>query len=98
MPTFTYKAKDNKGALIQGVMEADGRPAVVARLQAMGLFPVAVEGTGASAKAGGGNGAQKSALPIPAPAFVEKIRKGLTTPRKRIRSSDMASFNRQLSD
>lgn len=46
MPSFSYKAKDSKGAMVQGVMDADGRPAVVARLQAMGLFPVLIEGGG----------------------------------------------------
>ncbi len=42
MPPFTYKAKDRKGATVQGTIDADGRAAVVARLQSMGYFPVSI--------------------------------------------------------
>lgn len=43
MPTFTYKAKDQKGELIQGTLEAENQTAVVNRLQAMGFFPVLIQ-------------------------------------------------------
>lgn len=85
MPTFTYKAKDSKGALIQGAMEADGRPMVVSRLQSMGLFPVAIEG-GGKAKASHAKGGVMGTL------------EGIGGSGGRIRTSDMASFNRQMSD
>lgn len=42
MPQFKYKAKDKKGELVNGVMDAESRVAVVNRLQAMGLFPLFV--------------------------------------------------------
>lgn len=42
MPNFTYKAKDGKGKLLQGAMEADSRIVVTNRLQAMGYFPIDV--------------------------------------------------------
>lgn len=42
MPTFVYTAKDQKGALVEGTMEADARNAVVNRLQQMGYFPVRI--------------------------------------------------------
>lgn len=52
MPSFTYKAKDRKGELITGSLEADSRPTASARLQAMGYFPVDIQGGGEAA--GGG--------------------------------------------
>ncbi|MFH0792711.1 MAG: type II secretion system F family protein [bacterium] len=42
MATFSYKAKDSKGSLIQGSLEAESQPMVVTRLQAMGYFPVLI--------------------------------------------------------
>jgi type II secretion system protein F len=43
MPQFLYKARDRKGELIEGVIDAEGRAAVVARLQQMGYFPLSIE-------------------------------------------------------
>lgn len=56
MPQFTYKAKDNKGAPVDGVMDAENRAAVTARLQAMGFYPIRIDqggrrGTGGSSPA-----------------------------------------------
>lgn len=43
MAVFSYKAKDPKGQVIAGTIEAESPTAVISRLQAMGYFPVAVE-------------------------------------------------------
>lgn len=43
MPPFQYRAKDNKGAIVEGSMEAESRNAVVARLQQMGCYPLSVD-------------------------------------------------------
>lgn len=50
MPKFAYKARDPKGAVIEGAMDADEKSHVTARLQQMGYFPVSVQ-LGAAAKA-----------------------------------------------
>jgi type II secretory pathway component PulF len=42
MAVFAYKARDERGALIAGTMDADSHRAVSAHLDSMGLFPVAV--------------------------------------------------------
>lgn len=53
MPLFRYKAVQASGAIVEGEAEGDDRRAVVARLQAGGVYPIEVEaaaaGTGASA-------------------------------------------------
>lgn len=64
MPSFSYKAKDQKGALVEGVMDADGRNAVVSRLQQMGYFPVRIQPAGA--------GATKTAVARPSMGAVAK--------------------------
>lgn len=43
MPIFKYKAKDNKGKVISGTMDAENRSSVVNRLQTMDLFPVSIQ-------------------------------------------------------
>jgi type II secretion system protein F len=42
MSNFTYKAKDSKGAPIQGSMEAESQAVVINRLQSMGYFPILI--------------------------------------------------------
>jgi type II secretory pathway component PulF len=42
MAIFNYKARDEKGSLITGTMDADSQRAVSSHLDSMGLFPVAV--------------------------------------------------------
>lgn len=78
MPTFSYRAKDNKGETIQGTMEAEGHHAVASRLQTMGYFPLQIlDETKASQSVMG---------------LVQNLR------RRRVRTSDLTTFNRQLSD
>ncbi|MEN6625371.1 MAG: type II secretion system F family protein [Candidatus Sumerlaeia bacterium] len=57
MPQFSYKAKDRKGTLINGQLEAESRSAAGARLQSMGYFPVAINEAGGAENGGGALGA-----------------------------------------
>jgi type II secretion system protein F len=43
MALFSYKAKDPKGQVIAGTLEAESPTAVISRLQAMGYYPISVE-------------------------------------------------------
>jgi type II secretory pathway component PulF len=42
MGTFAYKARDEKGSLVSGTMDADSQRAVSSHLDSMGLFPISV--------------------------------------------------------
>lgn len=109
MPTFVYKAKDRKGAPVEGSMEADGRQAVISRLQQMGYFPVSIT---QGVKRGGKVSAAAVKKPGPSiPLFGKKdakapARKQAAAPAessfsfgsRKISSGDIAGFNRQLSD
>jgi type II secretory pathway component PulF len=44
MPAFSYKAKDRKGEIVTGTLDAESRGAVNGRLQAMGYFPISISG------------------------------------------------------
>jgi type II secretion system protein F len=52
MPYFTYKAKDKKGQLINGTLEAETRASAASRLQVMGYFPIDVGGDRKGEKVG----------------------------------------------
>jgi type IV pilus assembly protein PilC len=43
MGKFSYKARDEKGALVSGVIEGDSRRAALTQIDALGLLPVAVQ-------------------------------------------------------
>lgn len=63
MPQFTYKAKDRKGAVISGALEADSKAAASSRLQAMGYFPIDIQG-GAVKSGKHGKGRRRRALKV----------------------------------
>jgi type II secretory pathway component PulF len=46
MGTFTYRARDEKGSLITGTLDGDGKQAVYQQLDAMGLFPISASEIG----------------------------------------------------
>ncbi len=75
MATFLYKAKDSKGGLISGALEADSKGTAVARLQSMGYFPVSIDERKEKSKGLGG-----------------------LLGARRIRSADLAMFDRQMAD
>ena len=86
MPIFTYKAKDRKGVLINGSLEAESRSAVSTRLQAMGYFPVDIKGGDSSPGAKKGSGK---------PGRMAKLTHNHCV---KIKSADLAGFYRQMSD
>jgi type II secretory pathway component PulF len=45
MGKFTYKARDEKGSLVTGMIEVDSRRAAYMQIDALGLFPIAVSET-----------------------------------------------------
>lgn len=45
MGKFTYKARDEKGSLVTGVLEGDSKRAAYLQIDSLGLFPVAVSET-----------------------------------------------------
>lgn len=45
MGKFTYKARDEKGSLVTGIIDGDSRQAAYMQIDALGLFPVAVSET-----------------------------------------------------
>ncbi len=64
MPQFAYKGRDGRGQLVQGVLEGADSGAVAGQLFAIGVAPLEITPTKASAKAGPGLLAQLNAPSI----------------------------------
>lgn len=104
MPQFSYTAKDAKGSQVEGVMDAAARGAVVSRLQQMGYFPIRIiasDGAAVSSPKVTSKGSAKATAPEPAKPKASASAKPAASGglfRKRLKTGDLATFNRQLAD
>ena len=94
MPQFSYKARRRSGELVEGILEVADRPAAVAQIERLGLFPIAVD-TGKSAAPTAGKRAGKafdwrSFLPPTMRAYFEQQRKP--------KLQELATFTQQLAN
>ncbi|MCS7089416.1 MAG: type II secretion system F family protein [Verrucomicrobiota bacterium] len=93
MPQFAYRARRRTGELVEGVLEGPDRTAVLAQLERLGLFPVAVDATKAPVSTPGVTKGT-SALRRIWPSSWQRWRK---RPRKP-RLQELATFTHQLAN
>src|SRR5260221_6958250 len=95
MPQFAYKARRRSGEVVQDVLDAPDRAAVLTQLDRMGLFPVMVDasrGAGASAAAAAAD-KPKDRSPARPPMFP-----GLRRRKRKPKLQELATFTQQLSN
>jgi type II secretory pathway component PulF len=85
MVTFNYKARNNGGEMVSGVLEAADRSAALSQINAMGLFPVSVESTSGEGGPSGSRGEGKQ-------------RKLFQRAPAKPSLQDLANFTRQLAN
>jgi type II secretory pathway component PulF len=94
MPQFSYKARRRSGEVVQGVLEVADRPAALAQIERLGLFPVAVDmpkGAAAnSEKPARGKSSFTDMLP---PAMRESL-----TRKRKPKLQELATFTQQLAN
>jgi type II secretory pathway component PulF len=94
MAEFAYKARKRSGEMVTGVLDVVDRPAAVAQIERLGLFPIAVDAT-----KGGATVAGKRAGP--ATNFMrflpETLREHLQKQRKP-KLQELATFTQQLAN
>jgi type II secretory pathway component PulF len=92
MPQFSYKARRRSGEVVTGILEVADRPAALAQIERLGLFPVNVEGAraGASTNAAGAGRDWLELLPL-------GLRRALKKKRKP-KMQEMATFTEQLAN
>ena len=94
MAEFSYKARRRSGEMVEGVLEVPDRPAALAQITRLGLFPIAVETAKAGAAAAGRNGSQKADLMSLLPP---SLRAQLQQKRKP-KLQELATFTQQLAN
>lgn len=94
MAEFSYKARRRSGEMVEGVLDVADRPAALAQITRLGLFPIAVETARAGTAAGGKNGGQKadfmSLLP---PALRAQLQQ-----KRKPKLQELATFTQQLAN
>jgi type II secretory pathway component PulF len=94
MPQFSYRARRRSGELVEGVLEVADRPAAIAQVERLGLFPIAVDAAkGGVAIAGKRSGQKFSLLSFLPPTLREQLQQ-----KRKPNLQELATFTQQLAN
>jgi type IV pilus assembly protein PilC len=94
MPEFSYKARRRSGELVEGVLEVADRPAALAQIQRLGLFPIAVDTAKAGASLNGKRDGQKADVL----AFLPPTLRAQLQQKRKPKLQELATFTQQLAN
>jgi type IV pilus assembly protein PilC len=97
MPQFAYKARRRTGETVQGVLDVPDRPAALAQIERLGLFPIMVDASKAATAAAAAaekSGEAKRNFTAALPPF---LRDALQRKRKP-KLQELATFTQQLAN
>src|SRR5260221_9101779 len=95
MAEFSYKAKRRTGELVEGVLDVAERPAALAQIQRLGLFPIAVD----TAKAGAASGSvQGTGQKFDLMAFLPPTLRAQLSQKRKPKLQELATFTTQLAN
>ena len=94
MAEFSYKARRRSGELVEGVLDVADRPAALAQITRLGLFPIAVETARAGTLAGNQRDGRKvDLLSLLPPALRAQLQK-----KRKPKLQELATFTQQLAN
>jgi type II secretory pathway component PulF len=94
MAEFSYKARRRSGELVEGILDVADRPAALAQITRLGLFPIAVETAKAGAMSNGQRNGQKSDfLSFLPPTFRAQL-----SQKRKPKLQELATFTQQLAN
>ncbi len=95
MPQFSYKAKRRTGEMVQGILEVADRPAALAQIERLGLFPIAVDAAKGSAAAAAAQapGAKREFSALMPLALQQHFKK-----QRKPKLQELATFTQQLAN
>ena len=95
MPQFSYKARRRNGEVVQGVLDVADRPAALAQIDRLGLFPVTVDAAkgGAVAAVVKPAGQKQSFTAMLPPALREALER-----KRKPKLQELATFTQQLAN
>jgi type II secretory pathway component PulF len=94
MPEFSYKARRRSGELVEGVLDVADRPAALAQIQRLGLFPVAVE----TAKPGAAASGRRGGKDVDLLAFLPPTLRAQLQQKRKPKLQELATFTQQLAN
>ncbi|HEY1718679.1 MAG TPA: type II secretion system F family protein [Verrucomicrobiae bacterium] len=95
MAEFSYKARRRSGELVEGVLEVADRPAALAQITRLGLFPIAVDASkGGAAIAAGKRDGQKFSLA----SFLPPTLRAQMQQKRKPKLQELATFTQQLAN
>ena len=94
MAEFSYKARRRSGELVEGVLEVTDRPAALAQIQRLGLFPIAVE----TARAGAAMGEKRSGQKMDLLALLPPTLREQLQQKRKPKLQELATFTTQLAN
>jgi type II secretory pathway component PulF len=94
MPEFSYKARRRSGELVEGVLEVADRPAALAQITRLGLFPVAVDASRKGAVVNGKRTGQKLDLMT----FLPPTLRAQMQQTRKPKLQELATFTQQLAN
>jgi type II secretory pathway component PulF len=94
MAEFSYRARRRSGELVEGILDVTDRPAALAQIQRLGLFPIAVETAKPGAAAGEKRAGQKADfLSLLPPALRAQLQQ-----KRKPKLQELATFTTQLAN
>jgi type IV pilus assembly protein PilC len=94
MPQFSYRARRRNGELVEGVLDVVDRPAALAQVERLGLFPIAVETAKAGAVTNGKPAGQKLDLTV----FLPPTLRTQLKQKRKPKLQELATFTQQLAN
>jgi type IV pilus assembly protein PilC len=94
MPEFSYKARRRSGELVEGILEVADRPAALAQITRLGLFPVAVDANRGVATVNGRRAGQKLDLMV----FLPPALRAQMQQQRKPKLQELATFTQQLAN
>jgi len=94
MPQFAYKARRRSGEMVEGVLEVADRPAALAQIQRLGLFPVAVD----TAKAGAATDNKQASKNVNLLALLPPTLRAQMEQKRRPKLQELATFTTQFAN
>jgi type II secretory pathway component PulF len=94
MPQFSYRARRRSGELVEGVLEGNDRPAAVAQVERLGLFPIAVD----AAKGGAAIAGKRSGQNFSFASFLPPTLREQWQQKRKPNLQELATFTQQLAN
>lgn len=94
MPEFSYKARRRSGELVEGVLEVTDRPAALAQITRLGLFPIAVDAKRGGAAVNGKPAGRKLDLA----SFLPPTLRAQLQQKRKPKLQELATFTQQLAN